>query len=97
MGDANGDAVRIGGVTVDALVRDVQPLAIAIEQVPKPRGRKVALSVRVACVVGEQRHATYVALRCQPSQSHTPWPITCSRSLPFSHGNSSVNSVTHCR
>ena len=41
MGDANGDAVRIGGVPVDALVRDVQPLAIAVEQLPQPRGREV--------------------------------------------------------
>ena len=97
MGDSDGDAMRIGGVTIDAFVRDVQPLAIAVEQVPKPRGREVSLSVGIACVVGQQRHATYVALRCQPSQSHTPWPITCSRSLPFSHGSSSVNIVTHWR
>ena len=97
MGDADRDAVRIGRVAVDALVRDVQPLAIAIEQVPEPRGCEVALCIRVARVVGKKRHAAYVGLRRQPSQSHTPWPMTSSRSLPFSQGNSSVNIVTHCR
>ena len=35
--------------------------------------------------------------RFQPSQSTTAPPITRSRSRPFSHGNSSVNIVTHCR
>jgi len=39
----------------------------------------------------------YAGFRFQPSQSHTPWPITNSRSFPFSQGNSSVNIVTHCR
>src|SRR5882724_853472 len=35
--------------------------------------------------------------RFQPSQSTTAPPITRSKSRPFSHGNSSVNIVTHCR
>ena len=35
--------------------------------------------------------------RFQPNQSITPWPMTNSRSRPFSHGSSSVNIVTHWR
>jgi predicted pyridoxine 5'-phosphate oxidase superfamily flavin-nucleotide-binding protein len=34
---------------------------------------------------------------CQSSQSHTAWPITSSRSRPFSHDSSSVKSVTTWR
>src|SRR5439155_18222644 len=37
------------------------------------------------------------ALRFQPHQAHSASPITNSRSRPLSHGNSSVNIVTHCR
>ncbi len=33
----------------------------------------------------------------QPSHSHTPRPITPSRSLPLSHGSSSVNRSMHSR
>ena len=33
----------------------------------------------------------------QPSQLQIARPITCSRSSPLSHRNSSVNIVTHCR
>jgi hypothetical protein len=33
----------------------------------------------------------------QSTQSQTASPMTSSRSRPFSHGNSSVNKVTHCR
>ena len=72
MRDADGNAVRIPRMPVDAFVRDVQSLAIAVEQFPQPRRREVALRVRIAGVIGEQRHATYVAVRFQPSQSHTP-------------------------
>jgi hypothetical protein len=35
--------------------------------------------------------------RFQPSQSQMASPITSSWSRPLSHGNSSVNMVTHCR
>jgi hypothetical protein len=57
MRDADGNAMPVGGVTVDAFVRDIQPLAIAIEQVPEPRRCKLALSIGIAGEVGEQRHA----------------------------------------
>ena len=72
MRDADRDAVRISRMPVDAFVRDVQPLAIAVEQFPQPRGCEVALRIRIAGVIGEQRHASYVGFRFQPSQSHTP-------------------------
>ena len=97
MRDADGNAMPVVGVTVDAFVRDVQMLAVTIEQVPKASRCKLALRISIAGEVGEQRHADYVDLRCQPSQSHTPCAITSSRSLPFSQGSSSVNNVTHCR
>jgi hypothetical protein len=35
------------------------------------------------------------AARSQPHQAHSAAPMTRSRSWPFSHGNSSVNIVTH--
>ena len=72
-------------------------------EVGKARSRKRKGGARqilppAAAAEGTRRaRCGYVAFRFQPNQSHTPWPITSSRSLPFSHGNSSVNIVTHCR
>ena len=39
----------------------------------------------------------FQAARSQPHQAQSALPMTSSRSRPLSHGNSSVNSVTHCR
>jgi hypothetical protein len=58
MSDANGGAAWIGLITIDALVCYIQPIAVAVEQLPQPRGHKLAECVRVACVVGKQRHAS---------------------------------------
>jgi hypothetical protein len=55
MRDAHGDALPITGVPVDAFVADVQPVAIAVEQLPEPLRREVPLRVRVAREIGERR------------------------------------------
>ena len=67
-------------------------------QGPLPQGKGEFVKFSLPRLRGRAgRGCGYVACRFQPNQSHTPWPITSSRSLPFSHGNSSVNNVTHCR
>jgi hypothetical protein len=45
-----------GDVPVDALVRDVEPLAVAVEQLPQLVRRPMLLRVRVRRVFGEFRH-----------------------------------------
>jgi hypothetical protein len=53
--DAHRDPV--GRMPVDALVRDVQPLPVAVEELPEPRGRAEPLGVRIGDVVGQRGHA----------------------------------------
>ena len=49
-GDAHRDPRRVARMPVDALVREVQPVAAAVEQIPQPRHGKMALRVGEACV-----------------------------------------------
>src|SRR5258708_32879533 len=48
--------MRLAGMTVDTLVRDVQPLAIAVEEFPEPARGKMRLGVRVARVLRQLGH-----------------------------------------
>src|SRR5439155_15148904 len=53
--DGNPPGPRIA---VDALVSDVQRLAVAVEERPQRRGRKVAVGVSVGRVVREPGHGS---------------------------------------
>ena len=53
MGDAHRDTSGHVGVPIDAFMRDVQPVAIAIEQVPQLAGREVLLGVGMAGQVSQ--------------------------------------------
>src|SRR5438105_14593702 len=48
--------VRLADMTIDALVRDVQPLAIAVEEFPELFRGKMRLGVRVAGVTRQPGH-----------------------------------------
>ena len=62
VGDAQRDPAR-HGVTIDALVPDIQMLAVAVEQFPKPRGGEQALGVGIRRVMRQITHAEPSRLR----------------------------------
>ena len=51
------------GVAIDALVPDIQMLAVAVEQIPKPRGREQTLGVGIRRVMRQITHAEPSRLR----------------------------------
>ena len=53
--DDDGRPIAVD-MPVDAFVRDVQPLAVAVEQLPQPGGREMRLGIGVARVGREARH-----------------------------------------
>ena len=60
MGDDDG-RVRLAGMPVDAFVRDVQTLAIAVEQLPQLGGGKMRLGIRKARVLRQAGHRQTMA------------------------------------
>ena len=61
MGDADGDPPRVG-VPVQALDRDVQRAAVAVEERPQRRRREVPVGVGVGRVVRQSRHGSRAPL-----------------------------------
>ena len=59
MSDADRRAPRTVGVAGDALVRNVEMLAVTVEQFPQRRRTGVGLRVRIARVFGEFRHPQF--------------------------------------
>ena len=51
MGDAHGGAARAIGVAVDAFVRDVEVLAVAVEQLPQRLRIGMRLGICVATCI----------------------------------------------
>jgi hypothetical protein len=49
-GDPDRQARRIGGVSVYAFMRNVEPRSVAVEQLPTPCRREFALRMRVLIV-----------------------------------------------
>ena len=56
VGDADGGAAAAIGVAGDAFMRDVEMIAVAVEQTPGRVGRRMRLRIGIATIVGEFGH-----------------------------------------
>ena len=102
-GHARGHRVE-GGVGDGRRARaEHGPVAVAAHHVGEARGQGLVERLggdRLVRRGGSERQRraglrAHALGRGQPSHSHTPRPITHSRSAPVSHGRCSVNSVMH--
>src|SRR4029453_11697425 len=70
VGEDHRDAVR-GGMAIDALARDVEALAIAVEELPQLLRRIVFQRVRVGDVFRQQGHRSVTREKVLPTMRPT--------------------------
>ena len=87
MSDTQRDPVA-AHVPVHALPADVQPIPAAVEQLPQPRGREMALGVGIRGVVGQLRHGV-ASLRLEKTKRGTQHVVNMSIALSMD------NNITH--
>jgi len=98
-GDAADQPRAAAELFVDALEQPSHPVFAR----PPAAAEDAAVDARVHVTDHIRLHppspapAHIQAGRLQPTQLHTPSPMTSSRSRPLSHGSSSVNTATHWR
>ncbi len=93
-GRVKAEAAAGGGATAPALMRPSRPRNNPTGSL-RLTAKTVALPLRGRAGVGGSNGTPNPY--SHPIHSHTPFPITNSKSAPVNHGSSSVNIVTHCR